>query len=168
MSVSLRCRNLDHLADLFDMGLGARPTIRMNLNITGPAAAYALVWEWGRVDIKPGPKTVYGMNPYVGDVVVLTKTAPYGYIRINRTKYIQYVRQELGKIVWKNLKPAEIPSKVDWALRKAAERCADLIAETAPFDTGQLRDAIRAVSVTTGQEVEAVNDIMSFRLRVHR
>ena len=149
------------------MGLGARPTVRLNLNIMGPAAAYALVWEWGRVDINPGPKTVYSTNP-AGEAVVLTKTAPYGYIRVNKQRYVEFVRDEFGKVVWRKLKPKQFPNAIEWALRKAAVSCADLIAETAPYDTGALHDAIRAVMVSAGAEVQEVNDRVSLRLRVHR
>ena len=167
MSVSLRIKNLDAFCSQFDMGMGTRPSVRLGLIITGPASAYSQVWEWGRVDINPGPKTMWSQNPD-GDRVVLTKTAPFGWIRVNRQKYRDYVREELAKIQWNRVKLNQIPAMVNWALTKAASRCADLMAATAPYDIGQLRDAILALSISSGDEQQVTTDALSLRVRMRR
>lgn len=160
MGVTLKIRNLDRLPEIFDAGLGARPTINVNLSVSGPAAAYSLIWEFGRADINPGPKTLWSTN-YYGETKVLTKTAPNGFIRINREKYRQFIREELARISWKKIKFKNIPKYVQEALERAAERCAELIAETAPYDTGALYEAIKSVSVVAGTE-----DSLSIRTRM--
>jgi hypothetical protein len=166
MAVTLKVKNLDSLRDKFKMGLGARPTVRMGIILQGPAAAYALVWEFGRVDINPGPKTQWGTNPD-GETVVLTKTAPYGYIRVNRAKYRQFVREEFYKQSWKGIKPNQIPKVVQALLARAADKCAELIAQTAPEDTGELKSEIRAVELT-GPVNQETTDRLSIRPRVRR
>jgi hypothetical protein len=167
MAVTLRVKNIDAFTKQFDMGLGVRPTVRVNLTLTGPAAAYSAVWEWGRVDVNPGPKTLWSTNPD-GDRVVLTRTAPFGWIRVNRQQYRNFIREELAKIQWHRVKPKQIPGLVQWALQKAASRCADLMAATAPYDTGQLRAAILALSIITGDEQQVTFDTLSLRTRVRR
>jgi hypothetical protein len=167
MAVTLRIKNLDAFVSQFDMGQGTRPSVRLGLMLTGPAARYGLVWEWGRVDCNPGPKTLWGTNPD-GETTVLTRTAPRGWIRVNRQQYRNFVREEMAKIQWHRIQVKQIPSLVDWALRKAAARCADLMAQTAPYDTGQLREAIRALSIATGDEVQITNDALSVRVRMRR
>lgn len=165
MAVTLRVKNLDRMADSLRKAAGTRPSVRFGLNITGPAAAYALVWEFGRVGIKPGPKTTWGTNPD-GERVVLTKTAPRGYIRVNRAKYRKFVREEMKKIQWSRMNISQVRGAVEWALQKAAARCADLIADTAPYDTGDLRSAIRAVKIVGPGRVSAVEDKMTFRVPI--
>lgn len=167
MSVTLKVKNIDRFVQQFKFGTGARPTIRVGIKITGPAAAYAMVWEWGRADVKPGPKTQWGINPD-GDRVVLTRTAPSGFIRVNRGKFRLIIRDEMKKIVWSRITPKEIPNAVQWALTKAAPRIADLIAETAPVDTGQLRAAIRAVSIVGPGGIQSVVDTVPVRARLRR
>ncbi len=166
MSVTLKVKNIDRFVDQFKLG-GGRPTVKMGLKITGPAAAYALVWEFGRADIKPGPKTLWGTNPD-GERRVLTRTAPSGYIRVNKNKFRLIIRDEMKKIVWRKIKPREIPNAVQWALEKAAPRIADLIAETAPFDTGALRAAIRAVSIIGPAGMKSVVNTVPVRARLRR
>ena len=167
MGVTLRVANIDKFISQFDMGLGVRPSVRVSLTLTGPAAAYGLVWEWGRVDINPGPKTQWSTNPD-GERVVLTRTAPFGWIRVNRQQYRNFVREEMAKIQWHRIKITQIPAMVNWALSKAAGRCADLMAATAPYDTGQLHDAILALSVVSGDVQQTTTDAHSVRVRMRR
>lgn len=167
MGVTVKVKNVEKFVAQFRFGLGARPTIHVSLKITGPAAAYALVWEWGRVDVSPGPKTVWGTNPD-GRTTVLTKTAPYGYIRVNKEKFRQIVRAEMKKVRWDTVSPRQIPNMVFWALTKAAPLIADLIAETAPVDTGQLRDAIRALVIIGPGGTQQVVDVVKVRARLKR
>ncbi len=95
MPVTLRIRNPAALEQQILDYVGTRPTIKISLSITGPAAAYALVWEWGSTRItKPGPKTTWGENPN-GDRVILTKTAPLGYIRTNIPEFRKIIREEM-------------------------------------------------------------------------
>ncbi len=159
MAVSLRVKDVDALTEQMALG-SARPVVKVNLIIRGPAADYALVWEWGRVDINPGPKTQWGTNPD-GETRVLTKTAPLGFIRVNRLKYKAIIREEIEAVAWGKLRPSQWNPMVEKCLHKAAKRIAKLIAETAPIDTGQLREAIVAV---TQDSVQETVDTMGIRL----
>jgi hypothetical protein len=166
MSVSLKIKNLERIPELFQLGLGARPSVRLILAVTGPVTKYFDVWEWGRVTCKPGPKTQWGVNP-AGDTVVMTRTAPMGFIRVNRDRYREIIRGEVMKrLKWKHIPLKQIPEAIQWGLHNAAPMCADLIAETAPFDTYALREAIRAAMAVTDNEPVAV-DIIAVRARVH-
>lgn len=165
--VTLRIKNLDAVLSQFKLSMGSRPTVRIGISVSGPAAAYALVWEWGRVDCNPGPKTLWGVNPD-GETVVMTKTAPNGFIRINRDKYGQYVREEMLKINWRGTRISQIPKKVETALQAAAVRSADLMAETAPVDTGDLRAALRSFVMTDNPEEDTTQDFIAIRTRIHR
>lgn len=149
MAVTLRATNLDKLAGQFDMGLGARPTIRMQIVVRGPAASYAFTWEWGRVDINPGPKTLWGTNPD-GEQAVMTKTAPSGFVRVNRAKYRQIIKEELQAVPFHKLLLKAYPAAIKAALGRAANRCGAIIAATAPVDTGALREAIVSVDIPNG------------------
>lgn len=149
MAVTLRVKNLDKLVAQFDMGMGARPTVRMLIIVRGPVASYALVWEFGRADINPGPKTLWGTNPD-GEERVMTKTAPTGFIRVNRSKYRAIIKEELQAVPFYRFPLAKYPSLIKQALQAAAKRCGALIAETAPYDTYALREAIVAVDIADG------------------
>lgn len=153
---------MDRLVAQFDTGLGARPTIRMQVTIGGKPAAYAFVWEWGRVDINPGPKTMWGTNP-AGETAVMTITAPSGFVSVNRLRYREIIKEELYAIPFYKLSLRQFPKAIKEALVRAANRCGALIAETAPVDTGDLREAIVAFDVPNGPKAV---DSIGLRARI--
>ena len=142
MAVSVRVKNIDALAQRLAAG-AARPYISVRVTVSGPAAAYAYVWEWGRITCKPGPKTVWSTNP-LGEERVMTVTAPFGFIWMNRREFRKAIHEEMAKIHFNSLKPSDWPDRIQRAFDAAGEKCADIIADDAPIDTGALRDAIRA------------------------
>jgi len=159
VGVTLKAKDPERIAEALLLGNEYRPTIRLRLSVTGEVADYALIWEWGRVTCQPGPKTMWSTNPD-GQTVVMTKTAPNGFIRVNQAKYRQFVKEELKKIPWKKIKKfRQIPPEIEEALFRAASRCANLIAQSAPIDTGALREAIRM------SDASEQADRLSFRLR---
>lgn len=160
MGVSLRVKNIEAVTEAMALG-GAHPVVRLNLVVTGDAARYALIWEWGRVSCSPGPKTLWGTNPD-GETRVMTKTAPSGFIRINRYKYRDIIKEELAAIRWSRLKPSEWNAAVTRALRRAAPRIAQLISDTAPIDTGDLREAI--IVSKASDEGPAETDLLKLRV----
>lgn len=163
MPVTLKVRNPDALERQILEYLGARPTIRIGLVLTGPAAAYALVWEWGSsVLSKPGPKTTWGTNPN-GETVILTKTAPYGYIRTNIPIFRKIIREELDTVDWAAVTVRSLRKTLNGVLASAAERIAHVIAEAAPYDSGQLYEAIEAMQPGPGE----VTDLLSVRPRLN-
>lgn len=112
------------------------------VKVVGPAAAYALVWELGAIHLsKPGPKTVWSTNAY-GESVILTIQAPHGFVRVNKQKYIEFIKDELSKA---NFQGQDYSTVFKQVMDNAADRAAQLIAETAPIDTGQLRESIQAI-----------------------
>jgi hypothetical protein len=115
--------------------------VSAGVKLVGEAANYGLTWEFGRVDIKPGPKTMWSDSP-AGYPAVMTITAPFGWIRINREQYISILREELGRANFANTGPGQWPEKLRTVLGYAAERCGNVMAETAPMDTGLLRSSI--------------------------
>jgi hypothetical protein len=168
MSVTLRIKpeSLAHVQDLFAGGLGARPIVRLILKIQGPVASRAFIWEFGRITCKPGPKTLWGTNPD-GERRVMTKTAPTGFIRVNRSKYRQIAHDEIQKrLKWRNMKIKDIPKAIEWGLRNAASPISQLIADTAPYDTGALYRAILAATQTFSNEPVAV-DMLAVRTRAN-
>ena len=162
MPVSLKIRNPGAVEDAILDGIGARPTIKISLSITGPASQYALVWEWGSVRLsKPGPKTTWGENPD-GDRVILTKTAPYGYIRTNLPEMRKIIREEFETVDWAGVPLRKIGKTVTETLELAGGRIAELIAQSAPYDTGELREAIEVARVSPDETV----DLLSVRPRL--
>ena len=129
--------------DRFQGRFSALPSrISSGVQVTGPAAAYAIIWELGAIHLsKPGPKTMWSTNA-LGDTVILTIQTPHGYVRINRQRYVQFVQDELSKA---QLTQDNFLETIKDVMGKAAQRAADLISQTAPVDTGQLRGSISAV-----------------------
>lgn len=166
MPVLMKIRNIDRIKNAFLSGLGIRSTVRIVLIVQGPAAAYALVWEWGRIGIRPGPKTQWGSNPE-GGIAVMTKTAPSGFIRVNRAKYRQIIREEFAAHGWSRTKPENFDKNIVDVLKYAAARCADLTADTAPIDTGQLRAAIRIARIDQA-DTDITTDILYSRGRLKK
>lgn len=163
MPVTLKIRNPDALEQQILDYVGSRPTIRIALRLNGPAAAYALVWEWGSAQLtKPGPKTTWGTNPD-GETVILTKTAPYGYIRTNIPKFRVIIREEFDLVDWAAVSLRSLRSTLQKVLESAAERIAHVIAEAAPYDTGQLYDAIEFAQAGP----EETEDLLSVRPRLN-
>ena len=112
---------------------------------TGPAAAYAEVWEWGNVrQTKPGPKTVKGTNPD-GESVWLSIQAPFGYIKIHEADYLEALKIELSKVKFKGTNAKEITEELEAAAEKAMKICAQLIGDNAPVDSGQLSKSFKVV-----------------------
>src|SRR6266403_22849 len=104
----------------------------------GPAAAYALVWEWGNVQqVKPGPKTVLGTNPD-GDEVWLSIQAPFGYIKIHENDYWEILKIELGKVKFEGTNPKEMTKELEEAAFRASKVIAQLMSDNAPVDKGDL------------------------------
>jgi hypothetical protein len=143
--VTLKVKNIEALTEQLALG-HARPRILLGLQVSAEVAMRALVWEWGRVTCQPGPKTLWSEN-FQGETVVLTKTAPFGYIRVNRAKYRQFIREEIKNLNMAKLKPSQWNPALEQALRRAAKRCAELMAATAPVDSGRLREEIQAAKV---------------------
>lgn len=105
----------------------------------------ALVWDMGYVtrSIKPGPKTLWSVN-VLGERKVLTVTAPTGFIRINRNRYLAILRDEFYKANFPGRPLQEWPQLAEAMMVHAAERCARVVATSAPIDKGDLRDSIEA------------------------
>ena len=121
----------------------------------------AMVWENGYVTrvIKPGPKTMWSVN-WQGDPKVLTITAPTGFIHVNRSTYARILNAEFNNARFQDHAISEWPELVDTMMRNAAHQCAALVSESAPIDTGELRESIVAaepgdVTLTAVQEFSA-------------
>jgi len=125
------------------------PQITGGVKVVGPPAAYALVWEWGSVRLtKPGPKTTWGENP-AGERVILTITAPYGYIRVNKFQYIHILKEEVQNARLNKVSPDNWENALKDAMSRAEIRCALLISSTAPIDSGDLRTSIQPAGVNS-------------------
>lgn len=144
MAVTIKVKNINALAERLAAG-AARPYISVRVIVSGPAAAYAMIWEWGRITCQPGPKTLWSTNP-LGEERVMTVTAPFGFIWMNRREFRKCIHQEMAKIHFNHIKPSDWPNRIQKAFDDAGVACADIIADDAPMDTGALRAAIRAES----------------------
>lgn len=121
----------------------------------GPAAAYALVWEFGNLrQTKEGPKTTLGINPN-GEVVWLTIQAPMGYIRVLSPTFRHIIKDELKKIDF-----GKKMDKVEASLSKAVTRMGKSMLKelraTVPIDTEQLKDSLKVL--VNGRLVEVGED----------
>jgi len=115
------------------------------VGVVGPAAAYALVWEWGSARIqKPGPRTTWGTNPD-GSRVVLSLQAPHGYIRVNEPLFIAALERALDKLSFSGTTPDEIHDELNQVAIATAKAIRQIIQEHVPVDTGQLHDEIRLI-----------------------
>jgi hypothetical protein len=141
MGVTMRIEGIEKATSAFN---SLPDEIRAGVKVSGESAAYALVWEWGSARMKqPGPKTLWSTNP-AGQPAILTLTAPEGYIRVNELKYREIIREEYKKANF-DVPAKQWPLVIKTFLTAAAERCAQLISDTAPIDTGQLKSEIVAV-----------------------
>lgn len=105
----------------------------------------ALVWDMGYVTrkIKPGPKTLWSVN-VLGESKVLTITAPTGFIRINRNRYLGILRDEFQKANFPGSPLSQWPQLAETMMSNAAIRCAQVVSTAAPIDKGDLRASIVA------------------------
>lgn len=111
----------------------------------GDAAAYALVWEWGNArQTQVGPKTVVGTNPD-GERVYLSIQAPMGYVRVNTPEFLAVIDDEIGKISFRRLDAAVLKALLVKASANIGKRIADIIKDTVPVDSGQLKASITVV-----------------------
>lgn len=121
--------------------------VEAGVSVEGPAAAYALVWEWGNArQHQIGPRTTVGVNPD-GKRVFLSIQAPRGYIRVNTPLYWAALDQEMQKVKFSGNTPGAINDELQTAATRIANRIRDIIREHAPVDTGQLHDEIKTVKV---------------------
>jgi hypothetical protein len=142
MPVSIKISGIDKLS----AKIKSMPdNLSAGVKITGPAASYAEVWEFGKISCNPGPKTMWSTN-IDGEEVVLTKTAPHGYIRVHKTTFRQYFREELTKAKLHTIPFDEWGDALGKVMDETVIRCAILIADSAPIDTGALKGAIEPVS----------------------
>lgn len=146
MAVTLRVQGLGSVTAALQSLPGL---MQAGVKVNGESAAYALVWEWGYATraIEPGPKTQWGINP-AGESKVLTIVAPTGYIRVNRNEYERILREEFHKAEIGEKPISEWEAAMTVILNNAAERCADIIRDAAPVDSGQLRSEIVPANVS--------------------
>lgn len=112
----------------------------------GEAAAYAEVWEYGNIrQTKEGPKTVLGINPD-GENVWLSVQAPVGYISVNENLYWSILKEELGKVKFESTNAKGITEELEKAAVKAMKRICKIIADTAPYDKGDLSESFQVVN----------------------
>jgi hypothetical protein len=138
MGVTLTVEGIDQLQAAFDK---LPLTIMAGVKVGEPGVEYALFWEFGKISIRPGPKTLYSTNA-LGQRVVLTKQAPHGYIRTNKKQFQEIINSEVSKVKLSTTKMDGWQSAIEKAADKAAQQCTDLIREAAPVDTGDLRNSI--------------------------
>jgi hypothetical protein len=105
----------------------------------------AMVWDLGYITraIQPGPKTMWSVNIY-GESKVLTITAPTGFIRVNRSRYLSILREEYAKADFVHHSFELWPNLIETMMSSAAQQCAEIVADGAPIDTGELRASIVA------------------------
>lgn len=126
-----------YLEGLKDLG----QVVEAGLTATGPAAAYAEVWEWGNArQVKQGPKTVLGVNPD-GETVWLSTQAPMGYIAVHTDKYLEIVRAEIAKLALSGGEGTQ--EELKQVAHNAMEKIKEVVSEYAPVDSGQLRDCFQ-------------------------
>lgn len=127
--------------------------------VSGEAAAYALVWEWGNSrQVQKGKKTTLGINPD-GQRAWLSIQAPYGYIRIHQGEYWNFIQEELEKARFDSPDTGVISDELRRVAIRAAKRIAELIRTTAPVDTGELRSDIQVVEPDDYATLDMAGDL---------
>lgn len=149
-------KELKKVLDSFQSAASEGP-VRGGILSEGDAAAYALVWEFGNArQTQAGPKTVLGTGPD-GEEAWLSIQAPMGYIRVNANDYMQILEQELAAIDLDLSSGEEIRKAITVASAKAGARIAAIIRDTAPEDSGNLRDSI-TVADPDDPDLQTVDD----------
>lgn len=127
---------------------GLDEPIQGGIGVFGSAAAYALVWEYGAPPPwrmkKPGPKTLWGMNPK-GEIKIMTRTAPEGYISIHEDEMWPILAEEIAKVKFNSKTADGIRLELEVAIDNASQRFARIVSDSAPFDSGDLRSQIQYV-----------------------
>ena len=113
--------------------------------VYGAAAAYALVWELGSRRLKsPGPKTLWSLNRD-GDIAILTRQAPRGYIGFHGDEFEAIIASEFSKVKFSSSTAKGLYLEMSVAMDNASQRIAALISSYAPVDTGELASSIEMV-----------------------
>jgi hypothetical protein len=128
-------------------------TISGGVAVYGPAAAYALVWEYGAPPPwhikKPGPKTLWGTNA-LGETKIMTRTAPDGYIAIHHDDLWPLLEKELSYVKFSSKNEDGIRLELEVAVDNATQAWARMISDSAPVDSGDLRSGIDYVESKFG------------------
>lgn len=119
--------------------------IQAGVKLDASVVTRGMVWEYGRIDIQPGPKTMLSTN-MDGEERVLTITAPHGWIRVNRDKYQQIIKQRIAQIQWNKYPLSQWEKVLRDTAYKAMQECAEVMEQTAPVDSGELRGGIIPVN----------------------
>jgi len=120
--------------------------IQSGVMVVGEAASYAEVWEWGNLrQTKPGPRTVMGTNPK-GEMVWLSSQAPFGWIRVNEDEIWAAIRNELEKANFDQPDAQAMTKELEKRAFNAAKVAAQILAEHAPKDSGELSDSLIPVN----------------------
>jgi len=127
----------------------------------GPAAAYALVWEYGNIrQTKKGPKTVLGVDPESGEAIWLTIQAPSGYVRIWKPLFKTIIFGELGKVKFGR---KDTRQQLVAAWDRIGQLMTEKIRSTAPVDKGDLKGSITWTSPTNMQKmIRALKGVKGF------
>lgn len=127
--------------------LGRDDLISSGVESRGPAADYALTWEWGNVrQTEAGPRTVLGRNPN-GEEVFLSIQAPFGYIRVNTPLFWEAIRTELQAVRFDQSDAGALTLELEKASARISERIRRILHDTAPVDTGQLQSSFVVVQL---------------------
>jgi hypothetical protein len=141
MPVTLQIEGLDSLVRAFS----ALPDlVEGGVEVLGDENSFALIWEWGRITCKPGPKTMYSSNPD-GETRVMTITAPHGYIRANRNQFLAIMHEEYAKADFVHEPTSKWPKMAERIMIDVGKRCKEVIANAAPHDTGHLANSMLEV-----------------------
>jgi hypothetical protein len=109
--------------------------------VTGPAAAYALVWELGSLRLKkPGPRTVWGINR-LGERHIMSSQAPEGYVGVISDQFWPIIQKHLMGV---NYGSKSLNLQLEIAVDNASQEIASMVRDLAPVgETGDLRTGIQ-------------------------
>jgi hypothetical protein len=90
---------------------------------------------------------LWSTNPD-GEPAILTLTAPFGYIRSNNLAYWQIIKEEFAKASLGDTPVDQWEDKIRAMANTVSERCAKVMSDAAPIDSGDLRSSIEGVDTT--------------------
>ena len=146
MGVTMEIKGLEALRQSFE---SLPQVIQSGAKVGEPGIGYWMIWEWGRISCKPGPKTCWAVN-FAGDTVVLTLQAPKGYIRVHKDEFNQLLMDRVSQVKLKDLPMAGWKDALTVAMDDVAQQCTDIIRDSAPVDTGDLRSSFEPAYSTDG------------------
>jgi uncharacterized protein (UPF0147 family) len=94
---------------------------------------------------RPGPRTVFAVDPETGSQVVVSAQAPQGFIRVHAARIRDRLREELAQPAdW--LDAVALDAHLARSVRAAARKAIEILRAAAPQHSGRLRESLTVLN----------------------